>query len=232
MQGVPFARNARAISPLFALLVAFPARGDHPMLTEDTGVLGAGVWEIELHGERARDRQGAADVRSAELTLRLARGLTEKLQLQVELPYVREAVNGSAVDGRGDGSVSAKWRLHDGDGLSFAFKPDVVLPTGRDELGLGAGRVRWAVNALAAYERASFELIAHLGYTRNRNRVGERVELWHGSVALRWAATEKLKLVADLGRDSNPDPAARSAGRELVYGLMYALRDNVELGIG
>lgn len=220
-------RSAAALVGLLALLGAVSAWADHPMLTEDTEVLDAGVWEVELHGERSRERQGGVTTRGTDVTARLARGIVENLHWHVELPYLRETALGEIAKGRGDATLGLKWRFHDKDSFSLAFKPDLLLPTGRDEAGLGAGRVRWAANALAA-----LELIGHLGYTHNRNRIGERVELWHVSAALRWAATEKLKLVADLGRDSNPDPAARTAGRDLVYGLMYALRGNVDLGIG
>lgn len=229
---VVISRIGTALFALLALLSGPPAWADHPMLTEDTVVLEAGVWEAELHGERTRDREAGVTTRGSDVTARLARGIARDVHFQVELPYVREVTDGVAVDGRGDAMLGFKWRFHDRDGLSLAFKPDLLLPTGRDEAGLGAGRVRWAANALAACELASLELIGHLGYTHNRNRISERVELWHVSIALRWSATEKLKLVADLGRDSNPDPGARSASRDLILGLMYALRDNVDLGLG
>ena len=107
-----------------------------------------------------------------------------------------------------------------------------MLPTGRDELGLGAGRTRWAANLAAAYELGKLELLGNVGYTHNRNRIGERVELWHASAAARYAATEQLKLVLDIGRDSNPDAAGGGATRDFVVGGIYELSKGVELGRG
>jgi hypothetical protein len=40
------------------LLIAFPAWAGHPLITQDTNVLGKAVWELELHGARARRRGG------------------------------------------------------------------------------------------------------------------------------------------------------------------------------
>jgi hypothetical protein len=215
---------------LLACAVA-PAWASHPLLTEDTDVLGAGQWELELHGERARDRESGVTTRATEIVAKAARGVAKDLHLEAELPYAREKTEGDIAQGRGDALVSLKWRFYQQDRLSLAFKPDVILPTGRDEHGLGAGRTGWAANLTAGYELGRAELLGHLGYTRNRNRIGEREDLRHVSAALRWAATEKLKLVVDVARQTQPEPG-QSAARELVYGATYELADSIDLGIG
>jgi hypothetical protein len=217
---------------LAALALALPARASHPLLTDDTNVLGAGVWEFEVHGERARRDASEGSSKTTELITKLAYGLAETLDVELELPYLRETLDGAVTSGRGDAALAAKWRFYQADGgFSMALKPGVLLPTGRDELGLGAGKTRWGASLLAAYERSSIELIGHVAYVRNRNDIGERVDLWHLSAALRWAMSERLKLVADVARESNPDPMAR-AFDELVFGLTYAAGPRVDLGIG
>jgi predicted porin len=214
----------------FALSV--PAWASHPLLSEDTGVLGKGTFEFELHGERARDNEAGVTKRSSDAAAKLGYGATDKADVELELPYVREVTNGEVAQGRGDASLSLKWRFHETEGFSLAFKPDLLLPTGRDEVGLGAGRVRWAANLAASYERGKFELLGHLGYTHNRNRIGERTSLWHASAALLYSFTEKLKLLADYGRDSSPDPTGSARSRELVVGTTYAISERIDLGIG
>ena len=218
--------------PWLAAVAMAPVWADHPMLTEDTGVLDKGEWELELHAQRAREREGGATTRSSEVTAKLARGIADKVEAEVELPYLREVTDGDVAAGRGDASVSLKWRFHERDGVSMALKPTLLLPIGRDELGLGAGRARVGASMAAAYELGKVELLGHLGYTHNRNRIGERVELWHVSAAVRYAAMQKLKLVADVGQDSNPDPSGSAPARELVLGAIYELRENIELGLG
>jgi outer membrane putative beta-barrel porin/alpha-amylase len=209
-----------------------PALASHPLITENTNVLGEGVWELELHGERARDDEQGTSRRRSDVAAKLGCGIAHNADLEFELPYVREVTDGGAVEGRGDASLSVKWRFHEKEGFSLAFKPNLLLPTGRDEVGLGAGRVRWALNVAGAYEAGRLEVIAHLGYTQNRNRVGERSSLWHASAALLYSLTERLRLLADYSDDSRPDPAAGSHGRELVVGATYAVSERIDLGLG
>lgn len=209
---------------LVALLATGVAYADEPLITENTGVLRAGEWQLELHGERARDE----DMRRTHVGATLGRGITERLEAQVDLPYARvEDESGIA-----DASLAAKWRFYERGGVSAAFKPELFLPTGREEDGLGAGKAGWAAGLAAAQEWRAFELIAHLRYTANRNRVGEREALRHASLALLWSATERLRLLLDYGRETSPDPGEAAVARVLVYGLLYALSDDVDLGIG
>jgi predicted porin len=215
-----------------ALLVSLPAWASHPLITENTSVLGKDAWELELHGERARDDSAGVQMRRSDVAGKLGYGIARNADLEVELPYVREVTGDAVVEGRGDASLSVKWRFHEKDGFSLAFKPSFLLPTGRDEVGLGAGRARWALNLAGACQAGKLELLAHLGYTQNRNRVGERSSLWHASAALLYSLTERLRLLADYGQDSRPDPAVGSHGREWVVGATYALSERIDVGFG
>jgi hypothetical protein len=219
---------------LLALLLTLPAAGwaSHPLITEDTGVLGSGVWQLELHGEQARDSENGVTSRALDASAVLSYGVSAQADLQVELPYLREEAGTQTVKGRGDATVSLKWRFFEREGLSLVLKPDLLLPTGRDELGLGAGRSRWALNAVAGYAFGRMELLAHAAYLDNRNTLGERESLRHASIAALFSATDKLKLALDLGRDTNPDPASGSSLREMVLGLLYAPSEEVDLGLG
>jgi predicted porin len=217
---------------LLTLVMSAHAYASHPFITEDTGVLDKGGWEFELHGERARDDQAGVTMRRSDVAAKLAYGIAESAHLEFEFPYVREVTGGEVAQGRGDATLSLKWRFHDKDGFSLALKPDLLLPTGRDELGLGAGRVRWAANLAGAYEAGKVELRAHIGYTDNRNRIGERRSLWHASAAALYSLTEKLRLIADYGKDSQPDPTAASHPRQFVVGATYALSGRIDLGFG
>ena len=211
-------------------LLAVPAWASHPLITEDTGVLGKGKWELELHGEHAHDREADVTTHSAVGILKLGRGVAENLDLEIELRYLRESAEGTVLKGLSDTSLAAKWRFYDSDAVSLVLKPELLLPTG-DEPGFGAGRPRWGATLAAAYEAARFELIANLGYLRNRNDRGERESLSYQSIALLFAATENLKLVADLVRSTDPDPQ-RGHTRDFVAGIIYELSGRIELGLG
>lgn len=159
MKLVAFVRRLACVLPVVvvATLHASVVWASHPLLTEDTGVPGRGVYEFELHGERVR----APGVRGIEAVAKLGHGLAETLDVEVELPYTRVVADGSETAGRGDVGLGAKWRFYDNGAFSAALKPELLLPTGRDELGLGAGRARWGVNLAASYEIGRFELLAH-----------------------------------------------------------------------
>jgi hypothetical protein len=187
---------------------------------------------LELHGERARKHENGVGTRRSDAGAQLAYGVHQKAQLEVELPYVREVTEGETAEGRGDATVSLKWRFYEAGEFAVVFKPDLILPTGRDERGLGAGRLRWAANLAASYETGRLEFLAHIGYTDNRNRIGERRWLWHASTALLYSLTDRLRVVVDYGRDTAPDPTAGSHGRELVVGATYALTGRIDLGLG
>lgn len=114
---------------------------DHPLLSEDTGVLGKGTWQIEAHGERARDGGPTA------LAAVLGYGIAEKADLQLELPYVRH-------EGTGDPSLALKWRFFEAGPASMVLKPFV-------------GEDVWGADLAGAYERGPLEVIGHLGYARD-----------------------------------------------------------------
>ena len=201
-------------------LCSSSALADHPLITEDTGVIGKGAKQIEVHGEKARDRAAGATTRTTDVSVVLSYGVTERADLQLELPYVREVIDGEVLKGRGDASLAVKWRFFDKEPLSMVLKPELV----------SGGR--WALNYAVAYDFGRLEGIVHAGYTHNLNRIGERKALWHRSVALLWSAAERWRLVLDLGLDSSPDPVARTHERQLAFGVSYALTDDVVLGVG
>ena len=217
---------------LCALLIAFPAWAGHPLITENTNVLGKGVWELEVHGERARDDEAGVQTRTSDLAAKLGYGIAESADLEIELRHLREVTDGAVVQGLGAANLALKWRFHQTDGFSLAFKPELVLLGGAEEVGLGAGGLRWAASLAGAYQAGKVELLAHLGYLDNRNSSGARRSLWHVSAALLYSLTENLRLLADYGGNSQPDPAAGSHSRELVVGATYALSERIDLGLG
>jgi hypothetical protein len=165
---------------LFAGLFAFPlvSLADHPLLSEDTGVLGKGGWQMELHGERPRDGGSTA------LAAVLGYGIAEKADLQLELPYVRH-------EGTGDPSLALKWRFFEAGPASMVFKPFVAEDA-------------WGADLAGAYEVGRLEVIGHLGYARERVD-GERASLRHASFAFLYGLTNHLRLVADFARDSTDE---------------------------
>ena len=93
------------------LLLPCAALADFPLLSEDTGVLGKGVWQFEAEGS-AVNRQ--ADFAS----LVLGYGVAETVDLEIEAPYVQRL-------GWLDPALQLKWRFLERGPVSMAVKPFV-----------------------------------------------------------------------------------------------------------
>jgi hypothetical protein len=204
--------NATRLVVLLIAVLPTSALASHPLVTEDTGVLGRGVWQLELHGERAREEVAY----SSELSPVLSYGVTDRADLQLEQPYA----HASGETERQDAVVSLKWRFLEREALSMVLKPDL------HEGG------SWALNLVAGYRLKSLELLAHAGYFRNRGEPQERRAQRHASLAALYSVSEKLRLALDLARDTNSDPGSRQSVREAVLGLLYAPAESVDLGLG
>lgn len=113
------------------VLAARGAHATHPLISEDTGTQGRGRWQLELNGERTRDRVDDATVQGKQAAAVLSYGFAENADLQAGLPYREDGTE----RGFGDASIDVKWRFYESGPLSLGLKPGVTLPTGRDERG-------------------------------------------------------------------------------------------------
>jgi hypothetical protein len=102
------------------------AQGGPPLLTDDPGTPDKATWEINLAwtGSETRCR------RETELpTLDLNYGLTERIQLTAESPWVSAREAGETESGIGNGEFAVKWRFQDAKGCRPAVSifPRVIV---------------------------------------------------------------------------------------------------------
>lgn len=226
----------RFLFTLAIAIVAVPgARAAHPLLTEDTRVQGQGNYQLEMMAEGQRDRPPGARVRTLQLEAVLSHGIAEDADLQFGIPWLRQRVedaSGSArMSGAGDAAMDLKWRFYRKGSFSLAVKPGITLPTGDEARGLGTGRAGWGSLAIVSWEPRSLALHAHAGYQRNRNSLGERESLNQLSGSAVYRARDQLKLVAELTRETSPDPA-QSYLRVLVIGGIWSVTEYLDLSAG
>jgi hypothetical protein len=218
---------------LLLLVVPAAAQANHPLLTDDTEVIDKERWQLELHGERARDRNSGFTVRGTEAAVALSYGIAKELEVQVELPYVRitadDGTSRVTAKGEGDLQLELKWNFYERDGVGLLLKPRVGLPTGSE--AIGSDKAQYGTDFVAAKEFGDFEVLGQLGYASNRNDEGERSSLWQLSAALLWAASERLKLFVDASRTTHPS-AGEGAIREWAYGFQYDISSAVDFGLG
>lgn len=226
----------------------------HPFVTDDAGTQGTGNWQLELMGQYNRheviaDPSGGPVQQRGRATLLnpvLTYGLFDTVDVALGLNYLRTRVseNGLPVEeasGLSDTSLELKWRFYDADGLSFAVKPGVSLPTGNENRGLGLGRAAWGINFIADYDVKPWAWFANLGYFHPRFANAQdaarlRDDLWRVSAGTTYEVRENFWLAAELGVRTNEarnDPFF--PGRHAQYamlGLIFSPDKKIDLDIG
>ena len=156
------------------MLVTMPvvARAMHPLITDDTGTQGKGAVLVESNVNYTKNNE----FRSTVVPLALTAGINETMDIGVEVPYLLlrpSAATGQPESGLSDVNIKFKHRFyerekkegeHDQSERSLAYQIAFSQPTGREELGLGAGVARWSVRLLGTTEGESTEISANLGY--------------------------------------------------------------------
>lgn len=214
-------------------IAAPPLHAGHPLLTEDTGTQGAGNFQIEVSYDASRDRADAELTRAGLLVGVLTYGLADTLDLQIGYLYLRRSDGmGGAVEGGGDAIVGLKWRFFERDGFSIGLKPDMTIPSGDDEQGLGQGRKTYGAALILSNKAGDWAFHGDLGARRNANTVGERSKLYHISAAALVRVAEKVRLALDAGVIRQPDPAKSSDLAFLILGLIYSPAKNLDLDVG
>jgi len=250
-------RQARALGViLLSVLAVAPAgvRAAPPYITDDTGTQGRGNWQLELTGEyihhdRTANVDGALVNQVRDVTAfspALTYGVTETVDIVLAPAYVRDRIteNGTVVqdaEGLSDSVMELKWRFYERDGLSFAVKPALILPTGDENRGLGTGSVSWGVNGIVTYDSGPLSWFANLVYTeanfeRPEDQQTNHRHLWRLSGALSYRVREKLRLAAEIGIRTNPakdDPfLPGNNGHFAMLGFIYSPSDKVDIALG
>jgi hypothetical protein len=232
-----------AVFILFASSTSFAA---HPLITDDTGTQGKGNFQIELNSEFTTDRETEDDITTketgGEVATIVSYGLIDNADLVIGLPYQwtktrEDGESTSDEDGIGDMSLEVKWRFFEKDGLGFALKPALVLPTGDEEKGLGNGKASYGLMFITTKEIAPWAFHLNLGYTHNEYKLEEdedvnRKDLWHASLASSVEVSKDLQLVANIGVERNSDKTSNTHPAFVLGGLIYAVTENFDVDFG
>lgn len=215
------------------LALAAPAQAAHPLITDDTGTQGSGRWQFELNTDHTRTREAGVTAWEREANAALTRGVTETLDLAVNVPWLHTSATGEpSQSGVGDTTLLAKWRFHDdGAGWTLGVRPEITLPTGSESKGLGNGRATAALTLLSSLERGDWTWLANAGFAYNANKVGDRKRLWAVSTAVLYNLGERWTLAADIGASRAATPGAGSEKYGLI-GAIYHIGDDVDLDLG
>jgi hypothetical protein len=207
-----------------------------PLITDDTGTQGKGKFQLELFAEYGRDQEEVVTNKNSDLSATLTYGVSDPIDIVLSIPYQAWSSDDSHTvekgDGIGDLAIETKWRPYEKEGLSFALKPGFTIPTGDEEEGLGAGRLTYYLYLIASKEINPWAFHINLAYVNNENRGDERNDIWHASFAATVDVLKGLKLVGDVGVETNADRASMTPPVYILGGVIYSPSEDVDIGLG
>ena len=209
------------------LLAPLAVQAMQPLVTDDTGTLGAGQWQIEWSFEQASP-QGAA-ARQRQWTTTLTYGLTESLDLHFDAPHAHPGNFGADWH---DAGLGLKWRFLERERFGLALKSELSLPTGDWRRGMGTGRTGASTTLLAQWNAEPFTLLAGAGLAFQPNRQGNRQAVWQLSGAALYRVTGKLQWALDAVVARNATPGASVPPAFVIAAAIYSPRPWLDLDIG
>jgi len=214
----------------------------HPLITDDTGTQGRRKFQVEFIGEYGHDEEDGVTIKSLEIpTPFFSYGVTDTIDIVFGLPYQRveteEVGITTIVRGISDASVELKWRFYEKDGLSFAVKPGISLPTGDENKGLGNGKVSYSTFFITTKQMKPWAFHLNLGYVHNDYKLqadedDNRNGIWHASLASEGEVAERLKAVANIGMEKNPDKTSDTHPAFILGGIIYSVTESLDVDLG
>jgi hypothetical protein len=227
------------LTVIFSLVVVAQggaAHAFHPLITDDTSTYPKGRWKAKLVGSYEHDDNERRELSVTKITPALVYGITDTMDIDVGQPYrfTRKVANGLVTesDGIADTEIRLKWRFYDRDGLSFALRPSLTLPTGDEKKGLGKGKATGTLFLFATKKIAPLAVHFNMGYERNENKADARVDLYHFSAAAEYEAVKGFKLVGEVGIDRNIDKSSNTHPVYTTVGVIYLPAKNIVLDLG
>lgn len=215
---------------VLVILCADQALAAHPLITDDTGTQGTGKLQLEANGDYANDNGDS----EATLGVTLSAGVRDTVDIVLGVPYVFISEKGDTGDrdhenGLSDISLELKWRFYEKDGFSFALKPGFTLDTGDEEKEMGDGQPAYHLFFITTKELEPFTVHLNLGYVKNRR---ELRDIWHYSLAGEFAAGKALKVVGNVGGETDTDRSSSVSPVFLLGGIIYSVRENLDIDFG
>ena len=174
-----------------------PAQGGPPLLTDDPGTPGAGLFEINVAA--TLDRDGERRLLEAPL-LDLNYGIGERGQLKYEVPWT--FLDEAGTDGRnglGNSLIGFKWRFRDavGESPALSIYPQIEFEnpgSSSSERGLADEGTALILPAQAHWDLGVFGATGELGYELRE----EGDDGWLGGLAFAYPLSDRADLLAEI----------------------------------
>lgn len=222
------------LAGLFLFFMAGNAFAYRPLGTEDAGVAGKGVAQTEMSWDYLKWKND--DVEQVFMLVPIY-GLTDNLELSVEIPYLfHNPKAGGSEEGIGDINVVAKYLLiQEGDKKpAFAVKAAVKMDNGDYDRGLGSGDKDYSLFVVASKTIGQVTVHGQVGYTWAGDEENSNLrDITLYGIAFDYAVTEPLHILAEINGNRHPDRTSEEDDpRNALAGLTYKVSDNLTLDAG
>lgn len=166
-------------------------------------------------------------------------------------PRTTQGSDTTSANGIGDVTLALKWRFFgDREGLQFAIKPSLTLPTGNEQKGLGCGqsspgtayfykldRQSYGVALIGTYDREAWCANFNAGYQHNSYGLQSdedtcRRDIWSASLSGQFRPIEKVWLVGEVGLLSNANKSSDTPPAFVNAGAICELTKDIDLDVG
>ncbi|MQR00145.1 transporter [Glaciimonas soli] len=221
-------KKSHIIVVLYLTFVMPAAFAGHPFVTDDTNTQGTGNQQLEANTDWAS--QDGASVHEGNITYTV--GASDKLDVYVNVP-----VTYTTPRGLNDTTLGAKWRFYEEGAMSFALRPELILPTGNQHFGNGNGRTSTTLTLIGSYDAAPWTFNANIGISSDRydlqiDRDENQRAVWYASTAASYQLNEQWMVAADIGVARNSERAQSVNPAYFLTGLVYSPTKNVDLDAG
>jgi len=204
--------------------------------TEDAGIAGKDVTQLELGSEYAEQKNGNKEYFLQFIPIY---GITEHLELSAELPFkFSEVKKGNDIRGFEDITFALKALIvkEGKNNPALLFKTIVKYDNGNQDSGLGSGDKDLGFVVAASKEICNFTLHSNIGYTfagKDYDSSFKNYILY--GIAGEYSITEKTNLLVEIYGESNSNfhvGVFKQHNLETLLGLAYQLTEKIVIDSG
>lgn len=204
-----------------------------PLGTEDAGVAGKGVAQLELSWDYIK--WNGSDREQVFLAVPIY-GLTDRLELSAEIPRLVHRFGAEPLaQGSGDINLVAKYLLmpeRDGS-AAVAVKGVVKMDNGDFDRGLGSGDRDYSFFAVASRTLGNLSVHGHIGYTWVGDaKDPELRNIYLYGLALDYGFTDAFHVVGEINGNRHPDRSEETHPRVALLGVTYKIFEKLTVDLG